>query len=172
MFYRILKEFFLKKIVNKGLSTNVSDNVNESIRTVGVFIDETNGNYKTLLKNELDKHNLKFEKVDFLIFKDKIKAKEIIEEPFFTSKDIRISGVISKQNVVDFTNNTYDLLINFYDEPKSILNMIASKSKARFKVGFTAIDKRINNLIIHSDTDNAQEFVSELVKYLRILNKI
>ena len=87
-------------------------------------------------------------------------------------KNITISGKINKTEVEGFVGKKFDLLINYYDEPKAVLNMVAKKSAANFKVGFSGIDKRINHLIIASDVDAIDEFVEELFKYLKILNKI
>lgn len=172
MFYRILKEFLLKKIVNKRLLNYQLEDSIDKIKTVGVLIDESNFQLKDALLYEIKSSGLVFESVKFLVFKDKIKAKEIINEPFYTVKDLSLSGKISKAEVVNFVEEPFDMLINFYNEPKATLNMVAKKSVAKFKVGFSSIDKRINHLIIHSDVENQKEFISELVKYLRILNKI
>ena len=49
---------------------------------------------------------------------------------------------------------------------------ITHDSKARFKVGFSSIDKRLNHFMINSTSTNHAVFVNELFKYLKLLNKI
>ena len=49
---------------------------------------------------------------------------------------------------------------------------ITNNSKAEFKVGFPSIDERLNHFIIKTEINNYNIFVSELFKYLKLLNKI
>lgn len=172
MFYKIIKEFFLKKVVNKGLLGYKLEDSEDKIKSVGILVDETDFSNRELIKNEFESYKLDIDSVEFLVFKDKIKAKEVILEPYYTLKDFSLTGKIEKAEVQNFIEKKFDLLINFYEEPKASLNMIAKKSNAKFKVGFSTVDKRINHLIIHSEIENAKVFIAELIKYLRILNKI
>lgn len=64
------------------------------------------------------------------------------------------------------------MLISFYDTEKMPLLQVTSLSKAQFKVGFATIDKRLNHFMINTNAENHKVFVSELFKYLKILNKI
>jgi hypothetical protein len=65
-----------------------------------------------------------------------------------------------------------DLLINYYDTEKVALLLVSNLSKASFKVGFASIDKRLNHFMIDTNAENYIVFMSELFKYLKILNKI
>ena len=49
---------------------------------------------------------------------------------------------------------------------------ITNNSIAEFKVGFPSIDERLNHFIIKTEINNYNIFVSELFKYLKLLNKI
>lgn len=162
----------MKKIVNKKLLNYKLEDSEDKINTIGIIIDETYFADKVQLINELINNGFDKDKLTVLIFKEKIKAKETIEEPFYSLKDISISGKINKVEVQKFIDTPFDLLINYYDESRASLNMIAKKSKAKFKVGFNCVDKRINHLTIASEVENYKEFITELVKYLKILNKI
>jgi len=48
---------------------------------------------------------------------------------------------------------------------------LSIKSQAKFKVGFDTVDKRVNHFIIKTLVEDFNEFVLELFKYLKILNK-
>ena len=172
MFYRIIKEFFLKKVVNKGLLGYKLQDSEDKIKSIGILVDESDISSKDLVIKQLQSYNLDVETIEVLVFKDKIKAKEVLQEPFYSLKDISLTGKVAKPSVQKFIEEPFDLLINFYDEPKASLNMIAKKSNAKFKVGFSSVDKRINHLIIHSEVESLKEFIAELIKYLQILNKI
>lgn len=172
MFYRKIKEFFLKKIVKKGLLNYKLENSDEKIKTIGVLIDVSESTHDEKFLEKLSKSDVGFESVKTLIFKDKIKKNEVVDEPFFTLKSFGITGKVSKGEVQEFINTPFDLLVNFYEEPKPALDFVAKKSKAKFKVGFSSVDERINHLMISSTMQNEEEFISEMIKYLRILNKI
>ena len=91
---------------------------------------------------------------------------------FLSLKNISLSGEINKKEVNDFIETPFDLLINYYDVNKSALLLLSTKSKAKFKVGFDTVDKRVNHFIIKTLVEDFNEFVLELFKYLKILNKI
>ncbi|EAZ95900.1 hypothetical protein FBBAL38_00735 [Flavobacteria bacterium BAL38] len=172
MFYNIIKNFFLKKNVTKRLTSENSFASNEKVITVGILVDEsyfseTNQLIERIVSQGIDANN-----ISVLVYKDKIKKKEEIKEPFLTIKNISLSGEITKPEVKNFVETPFDLLINYYDVSKSSLLLLSLKSKAKFKVGFDTVDKRVNHFIIKSLVENFNEFVLELFKYLKILNKI
>ena len=172
MFYNIIKNFFLKKNVTKKLATQKSIGSNDKVLTVGVLVDETYFNSTNLLIERIVSQGIQNNNISVLVYKDKIKKKEEIIEPFLSIKNISISGEIDKKKVNDFIETPFDLLINYYDVNKSALLLLSTKSKAKFKVGFDTVDKRVNHFIIKTLVENYNEFVLELFKYLKILNKI
>ena len=107
-----------------------------------------------------------------MIYKDKIKSKELVASPFLSLKNISFAGEIDKTEVINFLDTPFDLLINYYDVNKYALLLLSIKSKANFKVGFDTVDKRVNHFIIKTLVDEYEMFTLELFKYLKILNKI
>ncbi|MEZ4854700.1 hypothetical protein [Flavobacterium sp.] len=172
MFLRIIKEFFLKKIVDKRLNLYKLPDSKDKITTIGVIVDAVNSLHNNLLIKELIKSGFNDKEIEVLVFKEKLNKKEEINEPFYTLKDISIKGEVKKETVTTFVKNPFDLLISYYDEPRASLNLIAKKSQAKFKVGFASVDKRMNHLLISTSVEQPQLFVQELHKYLKVLNKI
>lgn len=172
MFYNIIKNFFLKKNVTKRLATQNLTSSKDKILTVGVLVDETYFNETPQLLERIVSQGIQKNNISILVYKDKIKKKELINEPFLTLKNISYSGEIEKKEVNDFVNTPFDLLINYYDINKSALLLLSIKSQAKFKVGFDTVDKRVNHFIIKTLVEDFNEFVLELFKYLKILNKI
>ena len=82
------------------------------------------------------------------------------------------TATFSNPEVLNFINENFDLLINYYDVEKIPLVLLSNESKASFKVGFSAIDKRLNHFMINTNAENYTVFIDELFKYLKILNKI
>ena len=163
MFYKIIKNFFLKKNVTKRLLKEKNQLVQQKITTVGLLVDETYFSNTEGLVEQLISQGIE---------KDKIKSKELIASPFLSLKNISFGGEIDKTEVLNFLDTPFDLLINYYDVNKYALLLLSIKSKANFKVGFDTVDKRVNHFIIKTLVDEYEMFTLELFKYLKILNKI
>ena len=172
MFYKILKKFFFKKNVNNRLQKQEPIFTHQKIKTIGLLVDEDYFLNTTGLVDEILKYGFAREQIQVLVYKDRIKSKEAVNEPFLALRHISISGEINKVEVINFLEIPFDLLINYYEVSKYSLMLLSIKSIATFKVGFDSIDKRVNNLIISEEVDRYKEFTSELFKYLKILNKI
>jgi len=172
MFYKILKNFFLKKNVTKRLQNQHSELKNHKIKTIGLLVDETNFSKTASLIDEILKQGVSKEALKVLVYKDKVKSKDAINEPFASLKNISFSAEITKPEVIQFLENPFDLLINYYDDNNYAAMLLSINSKANFKVGFDTVDKRINHFIIKEIVDNYIQFTTELFKYLKILNKI
>ena len=92
--------------------------------------------------------------------------------PTFGLKDFNFKGRTELQSINEFVSNEFDLLINYYDVEKPVLLLLTNNSKAKFKVGFSSVDKKLNHLMINTNAENHTVFVHELFRYLKILNKI
>lgn len=172
MFFNYIKELLTKKIVKNGLLNVKLSSSDISIKTVGIIFDESYFYEKEDLVKELVKNGILEENIKVLVFKDKVKKKEVFDYPVFSYTDLTWNGRIEKKEVNDFVAETFDLLINYYDTEKSTLLLVSHLSKASFKVGFSVVDKRLNHFMIDTNAENYKVFIDELFKYLRILNKI
>jgi hypothetical protein len=172
MFSRIIKDFFLKKNINKRL-TKITEGSNDKISTIGIIIDSTRFFDTEKLLDDIKSKKNDFKEIKVLFYNDKIGHKDSLSQLSFSLKDVSLFGKIKVTEVQDFIAYPFDLLVNFYNEEKQSLLYVSLFSKAKFKVGFTNIDSNIaNHLLIKSDVKNYKNFVSELFKYLKILNKI
>ncbi len=172
MFLNYLKNFFTQKIVKKSIVNVNHIPLNKTIKTVGIIFDESYFYEKEALFAELVQNGIQDSDIDFLVFKDIIKKKEIFDYPTFCHKDLSWTATFDKSEVKDFIAQKFDLLINYYDTEKSALLLVSNQSKANFKVGFSSIDKKLNHFMIDTNAENYKVFIEELFKYLKILNKI
>jgi hypothetical protein len=172
MFWNKIKEFWIKKIVKKKLLNVKHLATNSTIKKVGILFDETYFYEKDALLAELIMNGILVEDISLLVFKNVVKKNEILDNPFFSYKDISWIATIDKKAVTEFIHQDFDLLISYYDTEKSALLLVTHLSKATFKVGFATIDKRLNHFMVNTIAENYKVFVSELFKYLKILNKL
>lgn len=172
MFLKYIKDYFLKRILKKNLQNVKSISSAVSIQTVGLLIDESYFFEKEALVEELKTYGILEKNIKLVVYRDKLRKNESYSQPTFSIKHLNWKSEITNPEVNDFINESFDLLISYYDVEKAILLNITHNSKALFKVGFSSVDKRLNHLMIKTNAENYTVFVHELFRYLKILNKI
>ena len=172
MFLNFLKIFLLKRKLKNSLQNVSNISSANKIKNIAVLIDESDFGRRNELKKEIIKHGFPENDIAFLLYKDKIKKNEVFEITTLSLKDVDWNGNFVHSEVQFFFNQKFDLLISYYDVEKITLLMLTQKINADFKVGFSAIDKRLNHFMINTKTENYTIFSSELFKFLKILNKI
>jgi hypothetical protein len=110
--------------------------------------------------------------IEVLVYRDRLKKNKSVSQATFGANDLNWNGTISNAAINDFVDKQFDLLISYYDVEKAILLVVTHNSKAHFKVGFAAINKRFNDLMINTNAENYKVFTHELFRYLKILKKI
>ena len=171
MFLDYLKNFVIKKIVNKALSGDVAyDNVGK-IRNIGIIADEAFLPQTESLKKSLINRGILENDISIII---RSTSSQIGNCNYLTFSLGTVSkvGKFLNPKIQEFIDKDFDLLINYYEQEKPVSLMASALSKATFKVGFASVDKRINNLIINTSPHDFQVFEEELFKYLKILNRI
>jgi len=169
MFLNYIKEFFVKKSLKKNLHLDKNEVFTSNIQTIGLLIDESKFKHSKELIKELISHGIAPDNIQIVAYRDKIKKKKTYSRLTFSKKDINWNGEIATVFLNEFIETKFDLLIGYYDTEKPILMLVNAKSKAKFKVGFSSVDERINRWMINTDIENYAIFVSELFKYLKSL---
>lgn len=172
MFLNFLKNFILKRKLKNSLKNVINISSTDKIKTIAILIDESDFEFKNNLKKAIINYGILATDIAFLTYKDKIKKNEIFETTTYNLKDLDWNGNFINSEIQVFLNQKFDLFINYYDVEKMALMLLTQKINADFKVGFSTIDKRLNHFMINSDIENYNIFVSELFRYLKILNKI
>lgn len=172
MFINYIKLFFLKRLLNKRMQNVKATSLTFPIKTVGLLIDESCFFKKESLIKELTANGISEDAIKTIAYRDKIEKNEQYSKPTFGIKHLNWRAEITEPIINDFINEDFDLLISYYDVQKSILLHVTHNSKAKFKAGFSSTDKRLNHLMISTNTENHSVFVQELFRYLKILKKI
>lgn len=172
MFLNYIKEFFVKKTLKKSFQNLKNIELVNIIKTVGLLVDATRFDVPELLIKQLTANGIATENIRIIVYEDKSKSPAEKIYPVFNGGHLKWNGEIASSAVNDFINEKFDLLISYYDIEKTILLKITSNSNAKFKVGFSSVDKRLNHFMIKTDVEQDTLFIGELFKYLKILNKI
>jgi hypothetical protein len=172
MFLNVFKDFNLKKIIKKRLAALKDAPSDGKVTTVGIIFDETYFTHRTEFVEMLIRHGLSPDNIETLSFVERVKNGHAPNCCHFTRKDIAADGTFTKPDVAAFLAKPFDLLISYYDVAKPPLLLATLSGNGLFKVGFGNIDTRLNHFMISSVAEHYDEFVTELFKYLKILNKI
>ena len=171
MFLDYLKGFVIKKAIDKSLSADVVATDVHKIKTVGIVVDQTFLNFIPRLKQNLLAYGIKDDTIEIIVRNSNLKAENVDKYDTFNASMVTWNGAFLESPIKKFIEKDFDLLISYYQE-KPVLMLVSSLSRASFKVGFSSIDKRINNLIIDASAADYSIFDQELFKYLKILNTI
>jgi hypothetical protein len=174
MIFTGLKKKRIQKVFEKAVhkKSKSSENIQlEVIRQIGVLIDE-----ETYLKNDIlyllqSTLGIDTELIKIFVMR-KYRKKDPPSDIHFTVKDFGWVGEINNQNLQNFIDTPFDLLINFDAYNNLYLKYLTFLSKAKFKVGYTKTDDRLYHFMIVHKEDDLKTFIVELKKYLKILNKI
>ncbi|WP_371924134.1 hypothetical protein [Flavobacterium sp. HSC-32F16] len=167
MFLNYIKEFFVKKSLKNNLNIVKNEVFTSNIQTVGLLVDETQFRYSKELIKELVSNGIAEENIKIVAYRRKFKKKKIYSKPTFGRKHIDWRGQITEVFLSEFINTEFDLLISYYEVEISVLMMLTSKSKAKFKVGFSSVDKKLNRWMIETTTAEYKLFISEFFRYLK-----
>lgn len=172
MFLNYLKSFLLKKTLKKQLNNVKDDSLIGPVTRVGLIVDESNFLETNALKQELINNGILENNIKIVAYRDDLKGKEVYSHATFGFKDLNLKCEFTPNEINEFISDEFDLLINYYSEEKPILLLLTNKSNAKFKVGFSTVDKRLNHFLINISREDYKGFTHELFRYLKILNKI
>jgi hypothetical protein len=172
MFLNNIKSYVLRKTLKKCLRNLKNESLNSPIVSVGLIIDESDFSETASLKSEIISNGVSGNNIKVVVFRDLLKSKEVYVEPTFGIKDINFKSQFTALPLKEFISEEFDVLISYYNEENPFLMLLTDRCKAKFKVGFSTIDKRLNHFSLNIGKENYRGFVSELFRYLKILNKI
>lgn len=169
MFLNYIKEFFVKKSLKNNLYNDKNEVFTKDIQTVGLLIDESKFRNSKELINELILQGIAPEKIKVVVYRRKFNKNEEYLFSTFGNNHVDWNAKIKEPFLTEFTEEEFDLLISYYDIESAFLMMLTSMSKAKFKVGFSSIEKKINRWMINTDLENYKLFIFELFKYLKYI---
>ncbi|CAC9973535.1 DUF6913 domain-containing protein [Flavobacterium panici] len=167
MFLDYTREFFVKKSLKNNLKTIKNEVFTSNIQTIGLLVDESNFRHSKELIKELESNGIAPKNIKIVAYRRKFDKKKEYSRPTFGKKHIDWRGQITEVFLNEFIDTEFDLLISYYEEETPILMMITSKSKAKFKVGFSSVDDKLNRWMISTTMAEYKLFISELFKYLK-----
>jgi hypothetical protein len=172
MFLKKIKSFLLKNNLKKRLNNVKEESLNCSVLRVGLVVDESKFLEIDALKREIIFNGIAEDNIRIIAYRDNLKDKEVYSYPTFSLQKLNLQCEFTQPEIKGFISDEFDLLINYYNKENPVLMLLTHSSKAKFKAGFSTVDKRLNHLLINIALEDYKGFTYELFRYLKILNKI
>ena len=167
-----LQRRYLLKKTERNLKNRDLSKLNNKVITLGFLVDEDFFNDLEKLYAISEKIGLHHKDVKIFTFMNVKKKLPSLRQNLINNKEFSWKGIIQNQNANDYLGKPLDVLVGYYKGQNCFLDLMISKSKANFKVGFKGVDDRLYDLIIDVDPLQVNKFGEELIKYLKVLNKI
>lgn len=177
MFLKGIKDKFKQKSARKFIEQTLAKPLSGSarkkgVRKVGCIVDldkfdQTDVFYEFLEAFELPPNAVKI--IGYKSFYDKNSP---YATPIFSDKDLGWNGDVENSYALEFLNNEYDVLVNYYNENGLLLNLMSLKTNARLKVGFKSVGPEFSDLMLDTPLADFNTFKIELKKYLRVLKEL
>lgn len=139
-------------------------------RKIGVILDVMGDESLSPFLRLGEDLSLEQDEIRLVFSKEKSVKNDIFEHPLISYEDFSWTGKIS-ESASDFLNAQYDVLVSFTSKENKVANFLVSVTRARLKVGRKREgENAIFDLNISAEISEAEVFIHELKKYLKILN--
>ncbi|RED45890.1 DUF6913 domain-containing protein [Seonamhaeicola aphaedonensis] len=172
MFLKGFKEKSNKKYLNKLLSKRLVNVTNSRAESLGVILNADEFNDFESFRKLANFIKIKANRLKIVAFSENKKDDLNFWEVCFNPNDFGWNGTIKNVELQSFLDESFDVLVSYYQQEVLELKLITAASKAKFKIGVLQTDERLNDLIIKTDITEFEVFKNEIFRYLTILNKI
>lgn len=157
MLTNIWKKRQLAARVKSTPLSGVPTNFSYQIQSVGVLLELQDIDQIQQVRNEIQSLGISIDHIEFLV-QDKKSAKTLDQpQNYFNWNAFDKSGRCVKDQVVDFVNKPFDLLISLYNQDYLPLQWVTACSKAKCKVGLLYKDSSLNHFDIKLDQVNGKK---------------
>lgn len=172
MILKAFKEKSIKKKLNTILNYERSLSDEGVIKRVGIIFNGDEIDDFEMFKTLSTDLNIHSNNLKIIAFTENKKDNLFSWNLIFNPKDIGWHGKINNIELDTFLKSEFDLLVSFYKIDVLELKLLTALSNAKFKASIFQKDKRLNDLIVDTNIKNFSAFKKELVKYLKVFNKI
>lgn len=142
------------------------------IRAVGVIADLEEFKEEERFYELVESLGLKPNAIKIIGYREFYDKNSPYATPVFSDKDLGWKGGIENSYALEFLSREYDLLINYFDQPRLLMQLMSIKTRAAFRIGFDGLDPVFNDLILQSPLSDFETFKKELKKYLTLFKQL
>jgi hypothetical protein len=177
MVFKGLKDKFKHKSGTKFLEqelkrTPVALKRKPGINSLGIIADLESFKEEDRFFELVDDLGLKSNTLKIIGYREYYDKNSPYATPVFSDKDLGWKGAIENSYALEFLSRDYDLLINYFDQPRLLLYLMSVKTRAAMRIGFSGVDPVYNDLILENPLADFDTFRVELKKYLVLFNQL
>jgi hypothetical protein len=172
MFFKRLKKKSNQKYINNILNNRKSSVDDRRIKSVGVIFNNDEFKNYDQIRSIFKGIGINENRVKFITFIDDEKSRPNGWDAYFYPENFGWKGKIEGGDLIEFVDEPFDALISYYQNDQLELNLATTMSKANFKIGISSNDERLYDFIINIEPNQINIFKNELIKYLKVFNKI
>ncbi|MFY7811485.1 MAG: DUF6913 domain-containing protein [Flavobacterium sp.] len=166
-----IQNYFIQKKIENLKSQNYPYHTNK-IKNILLVIDESHQDYKTKIIFKIKEMGINENNLTVLIYTQNLEKNKKYEFTTFSNESFSNFGIEKSEELIAVLNQSFDLLITFYEDKNLLLEYIVHRIKCGFKVGLSKSQNQFFHLTVNSSLENVKIYLSETFKYLKILNKL
>ena len=158
------------KIARKRLlSSEGARDWNPSGNSMMVIIESEEDELKEAFLKLREHLKISEENFFFLLCPRKTSKNDIFATPCFTAADLNWTGNIKNENLKEFFDKTFDVVVSFAASENKLAAFAVSVAGPGLKVGRESSSQIDFDLLIATQPEEPELFTTELEKYLKIL---
>ncbi|PHQ28996.1 DUF6913 domain-containing protein [Leeuwenhoekiella nanhaiensis] len=166
------KQNFIKRKLEILQETNLHSTAKSFEESVGILVNSDEFSDFGFLKN-LALTLAPDAPVQILAYSKNARDFNVENVEGFSNSDFKLWGAVKSANLIDFTAKPFRFLISYYQRENVFLDFLKASSQAAFKIGFQqGVSDRFQDLTIQTHPDQTEVFKTEIIKYLKIVNRI
>lgn len=167
----MLKKYNINNAIKKNLKKRqlLSNFKITDFQRIGCIVDLDMISSVHFIEDFVKKYEIRAENCIILGYKNQATETHLGGTPIFTWKDIDFWGRIHNYHADRLGELEYDILLNYFNEPKPALLLATSSVKAKLKIGVQGIGIDYNDLIINCDYHQSEIFIKEVEKIIQTM---
>ncbi len=174
-----MKFFGLKdKIAHKFIKNQLKIEVKSEkyspmlVEKVGILAEAELFKAYDFTKKLSENFNLPIENFQLIVSQESVNEVDETTYNIFSDKDFKLNANIKTENIQQFADTKFDLLINYCNHDNLYANVLVLHSKALIKAGFDNEETPFYDISVKTQANKIHTFNEELTKYLQIMNFI
>ena len=158
---------FTKRIVEKQLNlfTQREPVKAKSVESVIGLLDPSQVSLEKIHQSFASVFKDKQPQLQFVYYLKRKTKSNTHYSPQFNRYHLHWDGDLVHPYLPELMNQKFDLMLNYFKKSDLALLSLSSSIQAGFRVGFSSVDQRLNDLILASDVFQPEQFAQEFPKY-------
>ena len=165
-----IKKRIIALVLKREMRRHVEKTVSKpkSINKIGILMED-NEEITRSLSRALRSIGFSKDQLHFMMYRSDNGSEQPTQISTFSATDFSYTAH-PHEKVQTFCDEGYDVLINYFTKSNPYLELASLKTQTKFRVGFTALDNRYNDLIFSLRIEEPKLFCQQMNNYLKLID--